>query len=292
MIKIDVSKAIPRRLGTYLLGVIPGVVFELAVAFGNPIVAHQAIGRVTQVYAFQPWALIVLFLASCLIVGQTFFLLAWFTDWALDFIYRTLRYLIFHSTLGSDWLYRTVGKLQGVPPNRKFRFLWRPIMWARARRFPFTMRPMLRCQRMAAAQILKRKYGVTPSKGQWEWVDQEWQVWLAILGKAPSGFRESFVTMRTFLGCGLAELAALCFVPSLQNRYFATMTCVLLAAGCFQSISFVRLRGEPNRAAFTRLRILMEELSELAPAKSKEPTGSEPTFAISAGGKDDIEEDQ
>jgi hypothetical protein len=36
MIKIDATNVIPKRLGTYLLGVIPGLVFELSVAFGEP----------------------------------------------------------------------------------------------------------------------------------------------------------------------------------------------------------------------------------------------------------------
>jgi hypothetical protein len=58
-------------------------------------------------------------------------------------------------------------------------------MWARGKKVPFEIRPILKCQRMAATQLLKRKFGVTPSKGQWEWVDQEWQAWLSVLGKAP-----------------------------------------------------------------------------------------------------------
>jgi hypothetical protein len=129
--------------------------------------------------------------------------------------------------------------------------------------FPFRIRSVLKCQRIAATQLLKRKYGVTPSKGQWQWVDEEWQAWLAVLGKAPAKFRESFLTMRTFLGCGLAEYAALYLVPALRNRYFATMSGVLLAAGCFQSLSLAKRRWEPMWASLTRLLLLlMEELAE------------------------------
>jgi hypothetical protein len=76
MIKIDASNVLPKRLGTYLLGIIPGLVFELSVAFGGPLLAHQMIDRVKQVYPFQRYALLLLFAASCLVVGQTFFLLA------------------------------------------------------------------------------------------------------------------------------------------------------------------------------------------------------------------------
>lgn len=294
MIKIDLSKVIPKRLGTYLLGFIPGVVFELTVAFGDPVMAHRMIERVKDVYPFQGYALLALFAASCLVVGQTFFLLAWFTDWIIDFLYRAQRYFILHMTLGSHWLYKAVGRLQGMPPKMYFRHIWRPIMWARGKKVPFEIRPILKCQRMAATQLLKRKFGVTPSKGQWEWVDREWQAWLAVLGKAPMGLRESFLTMRTFLGCGIAELAALYIVPGLQNRYFVTMSAVLFAAGCLQSFSFVRMRGEPVRASLTRLRTLMEELTEVSHPTSKEDKGGSngADLTVSAVGKDDGDEDE
>ena len=292
MIKIDAAKLFPKRLGAYLLGFIPGVVFELTVAFGDPVMAHRMIERVKDVYPFQGYALLALFAASCLVVGQTFFLLAWFTDWIIDFLYRAQRYLILHMTLGSHWLYKAVGKLQGMPPKMYFRHLWRPIMWARGKKVPFEIRPILRCQRMAATQLLKRKFGVTPSKGQWEWVDQEWHAWLAVLGKVPTGLRESFLTMRIVLGCGIAELAALYIVTALQNRYFVTMSTVLFAAGCFQSFTFVRMRSEP-RASLTRLRTLMEELTEVSRTTSKEDKGasSGAGLTISTGGKDGDEDE-
>jgi len=173
MIKIDASNVIPKRLGTYPLGIIPGLVFELSIAYANPSLAHQMTERARQVYPFQGYAILVLFLASCLIVGQTFFLLAWFFDWLTDFLYCAQRYLLLQLTLGSDWLYKAVGRLQGMPRKRNVRHLWRIIMWARMKKTPFEIRPVLKCQRMAATQLLKRKYGVAPSKGQWEWVDRE-----------------------------------------------------------------------------------------------------------------------
>jgi hypothetical protein len=292
MIKIDASNVIPKRLGTYLLGIIPGLVFELSVAYADPPLAHQMIERARQVNAFQGYTLLVVFLVSCLVVGQTFFLLAWFSDWLIDFLYRAQRYLLLHLTLGSDWLYRIAGRFQGMPPKRNIRYLWRIIMWARKKKSPFEIRPVLKCQRMAATQLLKRKYGVTPSKGQWEWVDQEWQAWLAVLGKAPAGFRETFLTMRTFLGSGFAEVAAMYIEPALRNRYFVAMAGTLLVAGCFQSLSLAKRRGEPMRFSIVRLLMLMEELAETsredADAKKNGKIG--PGIAISTGGDDDKDE--
>jgi hypothetical protein len=250
------------------------LVFELSVAFGDPPRAHQIIDRVSQVHPFEAYSLLLLFAASCLVVGQTFFLLAWFADWLINSLYRFQRYLVLHATLGSDWLYKAVGRLQGMPPKRNVRHLWRPIMWARGKKVPFEIRPVLKCQRMAATELLKRKYGITPSKGQWEWVDQEWQAWLSILGKAPPTFREAFLSMRTFLGCGLAELAALYICPALRNRYFVAITAVFLVAGCFQSLDFARRRGEPIRRSLSLLLALLEELSEVASTTTKDAKGA------------------
>jgi hypothetical protein len=295
MIKIDVSSVLPKRLGTYLLGLIPGMVFELTASFGNPLLAHRMIERVKLAYPFHSYTLLLLFLASCLVIGQTFFLLAWAIDWLIDSLYGAVRLLIFRLTLGSDWLYRAVGRLQGMPPKRNVRLLWRIITWARQERFPFKMRATLKCQRMAATQLLKLKYRVTPSKGQWEWVEEEWQAWLAVLGKAPAGFRESFLTMRTFLGCGLAEYAALYLVPELRNRYFAAMSDVLLIAGCFQSLSMAKRRREPTWFSLTRLLLVMEELADFASKspenKEKRETGNRLSVALGGESKDSEEDE-
>jgi len=293
MIKIDASNLIPKRLGVYLLGIVPGLVFELTVAYADPPLAHQMIERARQIYPFQGYALLVVFLASCLIVGQTFFLLAWFADWLIDFLYRAQRYLLVHLTLGSDWLYKALGRLQGMPPRRNIRHLWRIVMWARMKKAPFEIRPVLKCQRMAGTRLLKRKYGVTPSKGQWEWVDQEWQAWLAVLGKAPVGFRETFLAMRTVLGSGFAALVAMSIEPVLWNRYFGTLTGVLLTAGCFQSLSLAKRRREPIRFSLTRLLLLMEELAETNrpnPEEKKNAKGG-PDLSISTVGDGDKDED-
>ena len=48
MIKIDASNIIPKRFGTYLLGIIPGFFFEIILAFGDPALGLRLINRVRQ----------------------------------------------------------------------------------------------------------------------------------------------------------------------------------------------------------------------------------------------------
>lgn len=290
MIKIDVSNAIPKRFGAYLLGIIPGLLFELSIAFGDPHLARLMIDRVEQIYAFKPYALLILFVVSCLVVGQTFFLLSWFADLLINSVYGFTRYFI-RATFGSDWLYRTFGKLQGTPPTRNIfiRSLSRMVMWGRKKRFPFEIRPVLKCQRLAATQLLVRRYGINPSKGPGDWVDLEWQVWLSVLGKQPPVFREALLTMRTFLGCGLAEISALYVSPALRNRYFIAISVVFIASGCFQSLDFAKRRYEPMRSSLTRLVSLLVELAETNTATQKEENGPDkgPNLAINTDAKED-----
>ena len=100
--------------------------------------------------------------------------------------------------------------------------------------------------------------------------------------------------MRTFLGSGFAELAAMYIEPALWNRYFGTMTGVLLAAGCFQSLSLAKHRIEPMRFSLTRLLLLMEELAETSTGNTdgKENTKTDPGIVISTGSDDDKDEDE
>ncbi|HET6844439.1 MAG TPA: hypothetical protein VFK06_22560 [Candidatus Angelobacter sp.] len=65
MIKVDLSSTIPKHAGMYLLGIIPGLVFGLSIALGDPTVVHFMIERVQQAYAFTPYALFILFAAFC-----------------------------------------------------------------------------------------------------------------------------------------------------------------------------------------------------------------------------------
>lgn len=150
-------------------------------------------------------------------------------------------------------------KLQATRPKQNIftRTMSHIIMCARMQRSPFAIRPVLKCQRLAATQLLARRYGITPSKGSGELVDLEWQAWLLVLGKQPLRFRGVFLTMRTFIGCGLAELAALYFLSALRNRYFVAITMIFLASGVFQSWDFAKWTYEPMRGSIARLAAIL-----------------------------------
>jgi hypothetical protein len=217
MIKIDLSKAISPRLGVYLLGIVPGLFFESSIAIANTHFAASAISRVREVYPFGSYALLALFLASGLLIGQVFITMGWITELPIISTFALWRYAI-RITFGSQWLYRLFAKLQGIPPKRNIfiRLLSRVIFWARGRGFSSEARPVLRCLHVAVQRLLKVRYGIDKIySGQFD--EGELGVWYSVLGKPVKGFQEAIMVMRTFLGCGLAGLTALYASPALRG---------------------------------------------------------------------------
>jgi hypothetical protein len=283
MIKIDLSRVIPPRLGAYLLGIVPGIFFESGIAIGNPHFAASVISRVRDIYPFGPYALLASFLASGLLIGQGFIIMAWIVDLLIAFAFALWRYAI-RITFGSQWLYGRVAKLQGFPPkpNRFVRAVNRVIIWARSRGFSSEARPVLKCLHVAVQRLLKVRYGI--DKG-WSYGgqsdDSEWWVWYSALGKLPKSFQEASIASRTFLGCGLAGLTALYASPALRGWYFVALCLLFTFAGCFGSMDLVRWKINPVRRGMVRLQSVLLELSE-AEAISKTPKGESGTVAADA----------
>lgn len=266
MIKIDLGNALPRGIGVFLLALIPGLLFELVFAFGEPVQAHRVLDQVRQVYDFPSYALFVLFIASAFFIGHIFWTLAWFADILITFLYR-LKLSFIPATLGSEWLYRTFARLQGVSPKQNLfvRSLSKMVMWGRGRKFPFNVRPVLHCERVAANQLLMRRYGLSPSKGSGPLIDLEWQAWLSVIPKPTKRYNIALFSARTFLSCALAALATWYVTPALRNHYFLFATAVLITSGTYQSWSYARSIYEPMRSSLGRLSWILTELAEIEP---------------------------
>jgi hypothetical protein len=281
LIKLNISNLIPRRLAIYLLGIIPGVLFQLSVAFGDPDLAHRMIERAKQVYPFEPYALFVLFVLACLVIGQTFFLLSWFADIFLSILYQLKRYFV-RITFASWWMYKWFGKLQGIPPKRNLfiRSLSGLIFRARIDKQASQRALVLRCWDEAAMRLLKQRYGIDKTDSHRLLMDHEWEVWYSVLGKPPAMLQEAVMTMRTIFGCGLAALSALYVSPGLRNRYFITIAVVLTVSGCYQLFDLAKWRQDRVRVGLVRLRSVLTELAETKGDAPSATDDSEKGFEI------------
>lgn len=268
MIKIDISRAIPPRLGTYLIGIIPGVFFEASIAAGDPQFAASVIYRVREIYPFGPYALLVLFTASGLLIGQGFFLAAWIVDLLITSAFVLWGYAI-RMTFGSQWFYRYFAKLQGIPPKQKgfIRLLSRVMMWARGRNYSSASKPVLKCLYIATQRLLRVRYGIDRKCGPWD--EGEWGAWYSVLGKPLKDFREATLASRAFLGCGLAGFTALHASPPLRVGYFIGLCLIFTFAGCLTSVDLARWKFNPVKKSITRLRAVLLELSEVGTTTEK-----------------------
>jgi hypothetical protein len=195
---------------------------------------------------------------------------------------------VIKNTVGSDWFYKALGKLQGVPlkPTAFTRLLWKIHHWGKEKRYYFSIRPVLNCQVLAAEQILKRRYGITPREGDSHLVTQEWEVWVAVLGKPIPGFRESYLTMRTLLGCGIAGLLAMRIESVLQNRYFGFMSALFVFAGGLAAWDFAKKRYQPKRSSIVRLIALLRELAGTQPVTINKKEADEVGFEDDGAARD------
>jgi hypothetical protein len=285
MLKIDISKAISPRFGTYLLGIIPGLFFESSIALGQPHLLSWLISRVREIYPFGPYTLLAISLASALFIGQGFFLLAWIVDLLIVAAVVLWRYAI-KITLGSGWLYHRFGKLQGTPPKQNvfIRALGRAVFWGRQRTFSFEARPILNCLYIATKQLLKTQYGIDRPFGHYSHDASELQIWSSVLGKPLKDFGEASMVARTFLGSGLAGLTALYALPSLRVWYFLALSLVFTFAGLFTSVNLAWWRFSPVQSSLARLRSVLLELSEQKNTTEKTAkAGEEPSATLSAG---------
>jgi hypothetical protein len=281
MIKLNISSLIPRRLAIYLLGIIPGALFHLSVAFGDPDLARHMIERAKQAYPFEPYALFILLVLSCLVVGQTFFLLSWFADIFLSILYQLKRYFV-RTTFASWWMYKWFGKLQGIPPKRNL-FI-RSLSWlifrARTDRRESQRAVVLSCWDQAAMRLLKQRYGIDKTDSHRLLLHHDWEVWYSVLGKPPAMLQDAVMTMRTIFGCGLAAFSALYVSAGLRNRFFITIAVVLTVSGCYQLFDLAKWRQDQVRVGLVRLRSVLTELAETKGSAPKATDESDKGFEI------------
>jgi hypothetical protein len=205
----------------------------------------------------------------CWLVGQYFVMVAWIIEVIIDRLYAALRYFVFSLTLGSQWLYRRMGRIQGNPPKRYFRHLWKPVMWARRNRTPFNIRPIWECRVIAATQLLKQRYGIVARDTSTQSAADEMGAWLQVLGVLPQSVREGVMASRIVLASAVAMLTIIYAAPILRNRYVITSSVVLVVTSLLQTAVLTRSRRVPLRANLINLAMLMAELREMKPKGSK-----------------------
>jgi len=285
MIKLDLTRVFPPRLGGYFLALIPGMFFESSIAIGNPHFAESVISRAREIYTFGPYALLFLFLASSLFIGEGFFLIAWIAYLLINFTFVLWRFVI-RITFGSQWLYRYFGKLQGMPPKQTvfIRSLSKLIFRARQRQFSIKARPVLICLHIATKQLLKKRYGI---EMPWQFSEQggDWGVWYSALNEPPTWLAEPRMASRTLLALGLSGFTALYALPVLRAWYFIVLCSLFAFAGLFATFDLALWSQNAVSRSMANLRSILIQLSATTEPQRTESEG-EASAAIQASEDD------
>ncbi len=275
VIKIDVSKAVPPRLFTYLLGLFPGLLFEISIALANPALAQHSIDRLKQIYPAQAYLLVILFVVSGFVFGQAFVQLAWIVNLIVGGAYRFFRVAV-RSTFGSIKAYQWLGELQQKFPKRPFpvRLYSRLVLAARMPERWQQAQPVLRCLHAASERLLKARYGIecddTLSHSR-----EELHVWFSVLGKPLTQYKEGLILGRTSLACGLAGFTALWWTPILRERFFLALCGVFAFTGCWIAVNQLRWTIDPVKLNTLRLQSVLLDLADVQSTEETEGNDAE-----------------
>ncbi|MDE3063454.1 MAG: hypothetical protein KGJ51_10385 [Acidobacteriota bacterium] len=266
MINIDLSKAPSLRFALYLLSIIPGLLFLVSIALGNPRMASAVIDDVEKLYPGSPtYVALFLLLGSAFVIGQAFVLSAWLLETCITSLIRLPR-AVFGKVFGAQWLYMWFGKYQGVPPKRTVavRALGRMIFLARTMGSePADARVVRTCLGAAVEKLLQRRYGIDSDRAGGP--NGEWGVWYSILGKLPKRYAESLNAGRLTLAAGISGFCAMSLAPNLIQRYFFAMCSLFVFSGLWTGLANFMVLRDPVRLEALRLRAVLAELQELPP---------------------------
>jgi hypothetical protein len=261
-IKLDVSKAVSSRSLVYLLGLFPGLLFEVSIALANPTLAERAVDRIKHIYPAPNYLIMILLIASGFVFGQAFIQLAWMADWVVGVIYRMYIFSI-RRTFGSWRAYQWLGKLQQKFPKRPLLIrIYSNIVFAvRMPMRAVEAQPTLRCLETASEELLQVRYGIK-GIGRISSSREEFQVWTSVIGKPLMSYMEGMLAGRTTLASGLAGLTAMWWVPDLRERYFFGLCVVFVITGCTIAINQLRWKVDPVKRNVLLLRSVLLDLSD------------------------------
>jgi hypothetical protein len=125
--------------------------------------------------------------------------------------------------------------------------------------FPVGLREVQRAWHLAAAELLKRRYGIDPpERGSGD----DWGVWYSVLGKPkPEHARGSLLVVASH-ATGWCGIAATHFSPALNTGYYVRFSLLLILCGVIHDWYVAKWRHDPILSGIVRVRLVLDELRE------------------------------
>jgi hypothetical protein len=263
MIQLDITRLLPRPAFKYLLGLIPGIFFEISLVSVRPAAFRTLAGQAGLGY----WTSLGVATFVAFIVGTSGMLVVWILQACIGYLHgRSKR-------LWAKFLTRLFTQRK-LPPSPSWvtsgRWLSRAFQRAT---FPRGLSEAQRTWHRAARRLLQEHYGIEPPDIQ---TQADWGVWYWALGSANfpelrgAGF---FSAMHATGWCGLAALR---LEPALRTKSYVGLSLFLIFCGLVHAWSVSRWWHNPVQVATSKVRGLLAEIKAFKLAKASRPSGDRP----------------
>ena len=176
MLKLDLSKGLPRPALSPLISLLPGVFFEISILVGNPQLSNCLIEKTLYYVPLKPYMQLAFVLFVAFIIGAAAILLVGLIQLALCYVHATR--LILREEL-ARWpgipLLQWAGRNNFIRARPQYWRLWTATA-LRAQGDGNRFRHLYRAWDKLAHKLLKERYGIDTHDLEEEWEHLFWSV--------------------------------------------------------------------------------------------------------------------
>jgi hypothetical protein len=249
-----VSAVVPPRAYTIMIGLLPGLFFEISILLANPAMFCELIARAKDGFGLGHYELLGVSLVLAFVIGTAFILLVTLIQRLLGYVYRLCAWIweefcrwplcpLIVWLSGNLWLGRRQWfrdfslsvqiRASGRPWDEGTRKLWA----------------------ITARRLLKVKYGIEPQ----DLHQEEWNALYWTLGTLAITDVRGHMTMIVFEATGWCGLAAMLFGQELRNQYYLAFSVLLILAGLLHDWYVAAGLNNPQFLGSLRIRALLRE---------------------------------
>jgi hypothetical protein len=265
MLTIDISKAIPRSALTYLVALVPGLFFGMALMLGNPELVRDLLSRSKTVYGFNAYVLLTFALVLAFIVGNAFVIFVVHIQWIFRYVIllRIASWRMCCKTLLLPRLTRmthTPGKQNPAWLNRMYLYVsGKSMLWDPR------LHEVQKCWHVVASELLQRKYGIRDYKV----AGSDWGVWYSALWVPSNAERRGSLFAIAFHATGWSGLVAARFAPALRYRWFLFFSLFLIGCGIVHDFFVARNHVDPVYLGLVRINNALAQLRTVVASKNE-----------------------
>jgi hypothetical protein len=240
-----------------LFAILPGLFFEASILLANPALVYTLVARAQPFIGTSHYATLGLALFLAFIISNAFIFLVLVSQTLLGYLYR-LRAVMWGEFC--TWaVYPLISRLQEKPwwsRRQTLRHFALYVGNVRIRHSGVDLdRDTRHCWALLARRLLKDRYNLEAAD-----LDQDdWNVLYDTLGPLSLADVRGDYTVIAYEAIGWSGLAATLLAPALRNRYYVSLSIVLIVWGLLHDWHVVGNVTNPRFLGFLKIRTLLRE---------------------------------